>query len=404
METDETKLVVSNGANQDEQDSDDTTSTVEPATTERKRKRTERPYPTISFEEALELAQHIQEFAAGKKVRRLTLLDHIGKTETSSATRQWITDSKKYGLIEGSYNSEYLELTEEGYKASADELPLSDRVQARVQLAILNVFAFRVLYEEYAGDKLPLQQVLSDKLRGHNIDEQLINPLVNIFLVNLKFTGMLKTVAGAERILTVEHLLEELPDTSALVTVPSVTIPKSQNITEIVVTRADQHFEQACFYITPIGEIGSETRQHSDLFLEYLVKPALTPFGLNVVRADQIDKPGMITRQIIDYLLRARLVIADLSFHNPNVFYELALRHVMRLPTVQIIKTSDSIPFDVNQNRTISIDCTSIYTLVPKLDTYRAEIQNQVRRALEDPDSVDNPVTAFYPTFKISLE
>jgi len=123
-----------------------------------------------------------------------------------------------------------------------------------------------------------------------------------------------------------------------------------------------------------------------------------------VVRADAIDKPGTITRQIIEYLLKSRLVIADLSFHNPNVFYELALRHAMRLPVVQLIRASDRVPFDLNQIRTIRIDTSDIYALVPKIDTYRSEIASQVRRALDDPDSVDNPITTYYPGLRMSLD
>lgn len=127
-------------------------------------------------------------------------------------------------------------------------------------------------------------------------------------------------------------------------------------------------------------------------------------FQLKVIRADAIDKPGTITRQVIEYLLKSRLVIADLSFHNPNVFYELALRHAVRLPVVQLIRTVDRLPFDLNQVRTVKIDTTDIYSLVPKIDTYRSEIANQVRRALENPDSVDNPITTFYPALKVSLD
>ena len=134
-----------------------------------------------------------------------------------------------------------------------------------------------------------------------------------------------------------------------------------------------------------------------------IVEPALEHLGPRVVRADSIDKPGTITKQIMEYLLRSRLVIADLSFHNPNVFYELAIRHAARLPVVQLIRASERIPFDLNQIRTIRIDTSDIYTLVPRIDIYRAEIGNQVRRALEDPDSVDNPVTTYFPDLKVQL-
>lgn len=132
-----------------------------------------------------------------------------------------------------------------------------------------------------------------------------------------------------------------------------------------------------------------------------IVEPALQSFGLKVIRADAIDKPGMITRQVIEYILRSRLVIADLSFHNPNVFYELALRHATRQPIVQIIRTGDRLPFDVHQMRTITIDNRDIYTLVPKIETYRSEIGNQVRRALAAEAEVDTPISVYFPAFRV---
>jgi hypothetical protein len=61
------------------------------------------------------------------------------------------------------------------------------------------------------------------------------------------------------------------------------------------------------------------------------------------------------------------------------------------------MRAADRVPFDVNQVRTISIDTTSIYTLTPKIDAYRAEIAAQVRRALENPESVDTPLSVYFP-------
>ena len=62
----------------------------------------------------------------------------------------------------------------------------------------------------------------------------------------------------------------------------------------------------------------------------------------------------MISKQIIEYILRSRLVIADLSYNNPNVFNELCLRHATGKPTVHVIKKGDKIPFDVGNFRTIA--------------------------------------------------
>ena len=115
----------------------------------------------------------------------------------------------------------------------------------------------------------------------------------------------------------------------------------------------------------------------------------------------KIESPGIITKQIIEMIFKSKLVIADLSFNNPNVFYELALRHMSRLPTVQIIKKGDKIPFDVSSSRTVIIDDSSIYTLIPKLEIYRAEISNQARQALQDDNSVDNPITQVFPNLKV---
>jgi hypothetical protein len=175
------------------------------------------------------------------------------------------------------------------------------------------------------------------------------------------------------------------------------------NVGDLAPKSDARDWDKICFYISPIGDEESEHRQHVDLFLGSIVEPALEEFGLKVVRADKIGKPGMITAQIIEHVLKAKLVIADLSYYNPNVFYELCLRHVCRLPTVQVIRRADKIPFDLDQFRTIQIDTTNVFTMVPNLQTYKAEIATQVRMALKDPDSTDNPVSTYYPNLKVSF-
>lgn len=366
-----------------------------------RRKRRQRPFPSCSFEEALELPNAIQEYSSGQPIRRLTLFDHLNKSPESSLSRQLIVNSGKYGLTKGGYAAEQIELTPDGDKATDAEVNTRERARARIRLAIEEVPAFKGLYDQFVGNKLPSKSVLIDAIRELDISDEYAEEAVDTFIVNLQFVGLLQTLSGAERILKVDHFLDTIPAGT-----PQRPIPVDQAATDLgteLITQEAASYETTCFYITAIGEEGTETRKHSDLFLGSIVEPALDSFNLEVIRADGIDKPGMITRQVIDYLLRSRLVIADLSFHNPNVFYELAIRHVMRLPTVQITRSEDRIPFDVHQARTIKIDCTDIYSLVPKIDTYRAEIANQVRRALEEPDAADNPITTYYPSFRASL-
>ncbi len=61
------------------------------------------------------------------------------------------------------------------------------------------------------------------------------------------------------------------------------------------------HQEKLCFVISPIGDPDSETRKRSDQVLKHVVRPAATSCGYKAVRADEIDKPGMITSQVIQH-------------------------------------------------------------------------------------------------------
>lgn len=369
-------------------------------------KRTRRTtlFPAAPFEEALTIANAIQKHAAGQKVRRLTLFDQMGKSPDSGTSRQLIVNSNKYGLTKGSYTAEYLELTGDGKVATGSDVPARDKLQVRFKLAVEKIGPFKALYDAQKGNRLPATSVLEDFAKEQGVPDADAKECVEMFIVNAKFLGILKPIAGAERIIPIEQVLEELPallpPTDA--EEPEVQTPLAHEVT--ATTRVDEHdWDKVCFYISPIGDDGSEHRLHADLFLGSIVEPALEEFGLRVVRGDGIGKPGMITAQIIEHVLRSRLVIADLSYHNPNVFYELCLRHVCRLPTVQLIRKADKIPFDLDQFRTIQVDTTSIYTMVPNLQTYKAEIATQVRMALKDPDSADNPVSTYYPNLKVTF-
>src|SRR6056297_391725 len=106
--------------------------------------------------------------------------------------------------------------------------------------------------------------------------------------------------------------------------------------------------DKECFFIAPIGDEGSESRERSDKLMEYIVEEAVSDYGYSVTRADLMDEPGSITSQIIQTTVESELVIADLTGHNPNVFYELAVRHATGQPYIQLIESTESIPFDIS--------------------------------------------------------
>lgn len=81
------------------------------------------------------------------------------------------------------------------------------------------------------------------------------------------------------------------------------------------------------------------------------------------------------------------------------MFYELALRHAVRKPIVQLSRAQDRLPFDVNQFRTVIIDTSDIYTFVPRIGSIKAEIAGQIRKALDQSDEADNLLSIFYAGF-----
>ena len=357
-----------------------------------------------TLEEAMGLAEAIIQAAPAGSIRRLTLLDQLGRSPSSGTTRQWITNSSKYGLTTGNYNAETLALTVLGRKAVDETDTLAARTRARFQAGIDGVEVFKRLYESNLGNRLPLQAVLIDQAKDFGIPDADLTECIETFTVNAKFVGVLRTLSGAERLVSLDALVDDfLPKATGRggdrgISIPPV--PLSANSPSNVASKsAEGDFEQICFYITPIGSEESEDRKHADLFMGSLVEPALKEFGLQVVRADLIGDAGMITRQIIDYIVHSKLVIADLSFHNPNVFYELALRHAVRKPIVQISRAADRLPFDIGQVRTVVVDTTDIFTLVPQLDTLRAQISAQVRATLAEGAEVENPLSIFSPDF-----
>jgi hypothetical protein len=144
-----------------------------------------------------------------------------------------------------------------------------------------------------------------------------------------------------------------------------------------------------CFVVGPIGSDGGPERDNADLLVDFVIKPVLEPLGYVVERADRITTPGMISDQVINKVISADLVIADLTGHNPNAFYELALRHAHGAPHIHMITDGGTIPFDVFDYRTIK------YSLRGSAGIFKAreELEAQAREVDAAGYQVMNPIT-----------
>jgi len=144
-----------------------------------------------------------------------------------------------------------------------------------------------------------------------------------------------------------------------------------------------------CFVLAPLGKEGSITRQRSDQIYEKIIQPALAACEYEGIRADKIPTSGVITTEIIEHLLNDELVIADLTERNPNVTYELGIRHAFRKPVIHMKDVSEKkLPFDVQGIRTIDID----YRFADKWEHYKNKLIQFIKNIDTDPTKLQSPI------------
>ena len=84
------------------------------------------------------------------------------------------------------------------------------------------------------------------------------------------------------------------------------------------------------------------------------LQQAVAESGMRCLRADDIWINDHIVDDIINLIWRARVVIADLSSRNANVFYEMGIAHTLGREVIQIAQSETDIPFDVRSLRSIT--------------------------------------------------
>ncbi len=139
--------------------------------------------------------------------------------------------------------------------------------------------------------------------------------------------------------------------------------------------------KKTCFFIGPIGDDKTPIRDWSDQVLKYIITPVVTELEYeSPKRSDLIPRPGSISFEIMRSLVEDTLVIADLTEGNPNVFYELAIRHALQKPVVHIIRKGDKIPFDVRDIRVIPVRIDDLR----EAESARQELKSQIFSSEED--------------------
>jgi hypothetical protein len=140
--------------------------------------------------------------------------------------------------------------------------------------------------------------------------------------------------------------------------------------------------KEICFTIMPFGG-------WFDTYYETIFLPAIEDAGLEPHRADDLYRPSTITQDIWTYTKRAKLILADLTGKNPNVFYELGMAHALAKPAILVTETLGDVPFDLRALRVIEYS---------KLDPdWGSALQTKIRKSIAE--VLKSPAEAVLPAF-----
>lgn len=157
------------------------------------------------------------------------------------------------------------------------------------------------------------------------------------------------------------------------------------------------YMTQKCFVISPIGDEGTEVREHANEVFEFIIKPAMEECGIKSYRSDLLQEAGQITEQIYDAIQTYDLCVVVLTYDNPNVFYELAIAQCAVRPVILLIEKGKKLPFDLKDERTIFYDL--------KLTSFSEKIYiNQIISLVKNLEKIDWKVSSSIPGFKASNE
>lgn len=146
---------------------------------------------------------------------------------------------------------------------------------------------------------------------------------------------------------------------------------------------------KTCFVIMPISDHPDYAPGHFKRVYEYILKPACKKAGYEAIRADDTVKTNDIVSDIIKKIIDSDMAICDMSSRNPNVFYELGLRHAFNLKTTLIKDKKSSRAFDIAGLRSVEYDESLRVDEVEKaIEAIAEAIEETEKMTSEEPNSI----------------
>ena len=136
--------------------------------------------------------------------------------------------------------------------------------------------------------------------------------------------------------------------------------------------------EDLCFVLIPLHE------PFISIF-EQQIKPIAEKCGLKSIKADDVYSNKPIMEDVWRYINEARLIIADLTYSNPNVFYELGIAHTLGKEVIMIAQYITKVPFDVEHVRYID------YVYPSRIAQFEADLEHTINEVLRESSSEPSP-------------
>jgi hypothetical protein len=240
--------------------------------------------------------------------------------------------SRDFGLTEGTRETPTIELTDLGRRAV---YPRTEEEERKALLdAFFNVDLFKRVVYHFGGSSLPDERFRENTLlQTFGLDPAVHAEFVDLFEKNCRFVGI-----GTEY----------YDATAVGVPARPLTSPPGQRESVTIAEPAKGEGAPTCFIIMPFVE--HDDRYPPGFFeevLESLFTPAVTAAGFKVQTAKR-QGSDVIQSTIVNDLLAADLVLADLTEHNPNVLFELGMRMAEDLPVALVRAKGTGAIFDVD--------------------------------------------------------
>ncbi len=148
------------------------------------------------------------------------------------------------------------------------------------------------------------------------------------------------------------------------------------------------------FVAMPFGKkrAGKAEIDFDDIY-EKAIKPAALACNVEIIRADEERSGGFIHLSMYERLLLAEIVIADLTLANPNVFYELGIRHCARpRSTILIFSSQTKLPFDVAPLRALPYKLDKGVLSDRDAIDLKEKLEKKIANAKKDTCEPDSPL------------